>query len=566
MASTWRDTAGSLFTTEKQAAVASRGMVVANHPLAAAAGLEMLALGGNAVDAAIAAMFALTVVEPMMVSLFGAGFVNMFDASTGNIIIVDNYTVAPAAATATMYTPVSDTWPAYLETVERQNRLGYRAVAVPGALKGWCYLEAGHGLLDLDTVLQPAIRYAARGFPASQYLVDIIHSCQQDLARFPASRARFLPDDAPPRVGQRLVCPEYADTLRCIAQEGPDALYQGALGDTVVRDLEANGGLITREDLRAYRILRREAVRGNYRGHEIVAVGPPSAGGLHIIQMLNLLEEFNMGQLGFGTAASTHLLAEVCKIAFADRYDYLGDPAFMEIPIRGLTSKFYGTARRRQINVQSAQNYDAGNPWAYRSTSGHTTHLTVADADGNIVSMTQTIHEVFGAKVTVPGTGIVLNNTMYIFDPHPNRPNSIAPGKRMLSSMAPTIVFRGRRPLLALGAPGGARIFPTVLQGIVNVIDHGMTLQEAVEAPRIWTQGQALEVEAGMAPSVRHELMVRGHDLQVVAKIAGGMNGIMFDYANGLIHGAACWRADGAPAGLSGGPARGGLLDLEAGI
>jgi len=180
--------------------------------------------------------------------------------------------------------------------------------------------------------------------------------------------------------------------------------------------------------------------------------------------------------------------------------------------------------------------------------------------------MTQTIPETFGSKVTVPGTGIVLNNTMYIFDPHPKRANSIAPGKRMLSSMSPTIVFRGRRPLMALGAPGGTRIFAAVLQAIVNVIDHGMTLQEAVEAPRVWTQGQALEVEPGIAPAVRHELTVRGHPLQVVPKIAGGMNGILFDHTTGHIHGAACWRADGAPAGLSGGPARPGLLDPAYGI
>lgn len=566
MASTWRDTAGSLFTTEKQEAVASRGMVVANHPLAAAAGLEMLALGGNAVDAAVAAMFALTVVEPMMVSIFGAGFINYYDASTGNNVIVDNYTVAPAAATATMYTPLSDTWPDYLETAARQNRLGYLAVAVPGALKGWCYLEAGHGVLDLETVLQPAIRYAARGFPASQYLVDIIHSCQPDLALFPASQARFLPDGAPPRVGQKLVSEDYAETLRCIAQEGAEALYTGALGDVIRRDIEANGGIISREDLQRYRILRREAIRGNYRGHEIVAIGPPSSGGIHVIQMLNLLEDFNVTQLGFGTAASTHLLAEACKIAFADRFEHLGDPDAMQVPIRGLTSKFYATARRRQIDLRSAGQFDAGNPWAYRSTSGHTTHLTTADATGNIVTMTQTIHEVFGAKVTVPGTGVVLNNTMYLFDPHPDRPNSIAPGKRMLSSMAPTMVFRGRRPLLALGTPGGSRIFTTVLQGIINVLDHGMTLQEAVEAPRLWTQGQALEVEPGIAPAVRHELTVRGHDVQLVPKIAGGMNGIMFDYANGLIHGAACWRADGTPAGLSGGPARAHSLDPRSGI
>jgi gamma-glutamyltranspeptidase/glutathione hydrolase len=282
--------------------------------------------------------------------------------------------------------------------------------------------------------------------------------------------------------------------------------------------------------------------------------------------MLNILEQFDMAALGFGTSASVHVLAEALKIAFADRFEYLSDPAFMDIPVRGLISKFYAVARRRQINLQSASDFDAGNPWAYRSTSGHTTHLTVADAAGNVVAMTQTLHDTFGAKVTVPGTGIVLNNTMSIFDPHPKRANSIAPGKRMLSSMSPTIVFRGRRPFMALGAPGGTRIFATVLQAIVNVIDHGMTLQEAVEAPRIWTQGQALEVEPGIAPAVRHELTVRGHDIQVVPKVAGGMNGIMFDYAAGRMYGAACWRADGTPAGLSGGPARAGVLDPTSGI
>src|SRR5215470_1614223 len=209
MESAWRGKAGSLFTTEKQETVASRGMVAANHPLAAAAGLEMLAMGGNAIDAAVATMFALTVVEPMIVSIFGAGFVNFYDASTGNNVIVDNYTVAPAAATPDMYTPVSNTWPHYLETVGQKNRVGYLAVAVPGALKSWCYLETAYGHLDLETVLQPAMRYATRGFPASQYLVDIIRHCQQDLARFPASRARFLPDGAPPCPGQKLLCADY---------------------------------------------------------------------------------------------------------------------------------------------------------------------------------------------------------------------------------------------------------------------------------------------------------------------------------------------------------------------
>jgi gamma-glutamyltranspeptidase/glutathione hydrolase len=325
MGSAWRDKAGSLFTTEKQEAVASRGIVAANHPLAAAAGIEMLAMGGNAIDAAVATMFALTVVEPMMVSIFGAGFVNFYDASTGNSVIVDNYTVAPTAATPDMYTPVSDTWPRYLDTVE-QKRVGYLAVAVPGALKSWCYLEAGYGCLDLR--LSCNLPSAMRARVSCQSFVDIIRHCRSmDLARFPASRARFLPDGDPPRPGQKLVCGDYAQTLQCIAQEGADALYYGALGDLVVRDIETHGGILTREDLQSYRIVRREAVRGNYRGHEIVTVGPPSAGGVHVIQMLNILEQFDMAALGFGTAASDHVLNEALKIAFADSFESLGDPA-----------------------------------------------------------------------------------------------------------------------------------------------------------------------------------------------------------------------------------------------
>jgi gamma-glutamyltranspeptidase/glutathione hydrolase len=561
MAAAWQRSAGSPFTTEKQEAVAARGMVVANHPLASAAGLEMLALGGNAIDAAMATAFALTVVEPMMVSIFGAGFVNFYDARRDEVITIDNYTVAPAAARPDMYTPVSDTWPDYLETVGQHNRVGYLAVGVPGALQSWCDVEARYGTLGLDTVLQPAIRYASRGFPASQYLVDIIRANRQTLARFPASREIFLPGGVPPQPGHTVVRRDYARTLEHIAREGAQVLYGGALGEVVAHDMAANGGIITADDLRHYAIQHRDPVRGTYRGYDIVAVGPTSSGGIHIVQVLNLLEAFDVAGMGFGTAASIHLLAEALKIAFADRFQYLGDPAFVDIPVDGLVSKEYAALRRQEIDLKKAQDYGAGRPVVYSGESANTTHLTVADDAGNVVAMTQTLHEAFGSKVTVPGTGMLLNNTMYLFDPHPGQANSIAPGKRMVSSMAPTIILHDGRPFMALGTPGGTRIFAAVLQAIVNVIDHGMTLQEACEAPRIWTQGQALEVETGIAAAVRDDLAARGHQIQVVPKIAGGMNGVRFDHAAGRLHGAACWRADGAPVGLSGGPARAGVLD-----
>ena len=552
----WKKSAGSPFETYKKEAVASKGMVATNHPLGSAAGMEMLAMGGNAMDAAVASVFALSVVEPMMVGIFGAGFINYYDATSGEFVNIDNYSVAPAAAMPDMYETVSDTWPDYMETADRANLVGYKSVGVPGALMGWCYAEKKFGRLGLDTAIQPAIRYAERGFAASRYLVDIIRMNQDDLAMFPASAEVFLPGGRPPSVGQTIVRSDYARTLEAIAAEGPDVLYEGRIGEMVAADMAVNGGIITEEDFKNYRIHLREPVRGSYRGYDIVSVAPTSSGGTAIIEILNILEGFDVASLGFGTAEGAHLLAEAMKIAFADRFEYLGDPAFVEVPVGALTDKAYAAVRRGEIDTSQAREYSYGNPSLYVGESADTTHLTTADADGNVVSTTQTIHAAFGSKVTTPGTGMLLNNTMNIFDPHPGNANSIAPGKRMVSSMSPTIAMKDGKPFMALGTPGATRIFPSVLQAIVNVIDHGMTLQEAVEAPRIWTQGQALEVEPGISDEVREGLQARGHDVEITARVAGGMNGVMFDHANGVIRGAACYRADGVPAGFSGGAAR----------
>ena len=553
---TWRKLAGSPFETYKKEAVASNGMVATNHPLGSAAGLEMLAMGGNAMDAAVASVFALSVVEPMMVGIFGAGFINYYDAASGEFVNIDNYSVAPAAATPDMYETVSDTWPDYMETVDRANLVGYKSVGVPGALMGWSYAEEKYGRLGLDTVVQPAIRYAKLGFAASRYLADIIRLNQEDLAMFPASAEVFLPGGRPPSVGDTIVRSDYARTLEAVAAEGPDVLYHGRIGEMVASDMAANGGLIGEADFADYRIHLREPVRGSYRGYDIVSVAPTSSGGTAIIEILNILEGFDVASLGFGTAESAHLLAEAMKIAFADRFEYLGDPAFVEVPVGALTDKGYAAARRGEIDPSQAREYSYGNPSLYVGEGADTTHLTTADAEGNVVSTTQTIHAVFGSKVTTPGTGMLLNNTMNIFDPHPGNANSIAPGKRMVSSMSPTIVMKDGKPFMALGTPGATRIFPSVLQAIVNVIDHGMMLQEAVEAPRIWTQGQALEVEPGISGGVREGLRAKGHDVEATPRVAGGMNGVMFDHAKGVIRGAACYRADGVPAGFSGGAAR----------
>jgi gamma-glutamyltranspeptidase/glutathione hydrolase len=350
--------------------------------------------------------------------------------------------------------------------------------------------------------------------------------------------------------------PEYAATLRLIAAKGPGALYGGDLGATVADYLARAGGIITLEDLARYETIERRPIRGRYRGFEIAGAPPPTAGGLHLIEMLNVLEGLDPRGLGFGTADYFHLIAEVLKIGFVDRNACTGDPAFVNIPIERLISKEHAAARRAQIRADRAGEY--GPVPGVTAGSAHTTHVTTADAEGNVVAMTQTINNLFGAKATVPGTGIILNNTMALFDPHPGTPASVAPGKRVTSSMAPTIVLRDSRPAWALGLPGGVRIFTSVLQAVVNLIDHRMPLQEAVEAPRIWSQGQELEVEQDIPAAVRDALAARGHRVVAVRAVAGGMNAIAFA-ADGTLEGAACWRADGTPIGVSGGLARPGI-------
>jgi gamma-glutamyltranspeptidase/glutathione hydrolase len=313
---------------------------------------------------------------------------------------------------------------------------------------------------------------------------------------------------------------------------------------------------VTLADLQRYRTIERAPVRGSYRGLEVAGCPPPTGGGIHLIQILNILEEFDVAALGFGTVDGIHLLAETLKIAFADRAAATGDPAFVDVPVARLVAKDYAAARRAEIDMAKAAAPVAG--VAAGSLGAHTTHVTVADGDGNVVAATQTINSLFGARVMVPGTGMLLNNTMALFDPHPGHALSIAPGKRMTSSMAPTIVLRDGRPLLALGLPGGVRIFASVLQAIVNVVDHGMSLQEAVEAPRVWTQGQELEVEAAVGADVRAGLAARGHHVVPVAHVAGGMGAVAFE-PDGMLTGASCWRADGSPVGLGGGYARPGI-------
>lgn len=551
----WTDRSACSFDCEKQPA-AGRGMVVTNHPLASAAGAEMLALGGNAIDAAICALFTLTVVEPMMVGIFGGGIL-LARLADGSELFIDGMSCAPAASRPDTYRPLSDSWPDYMETAGLANRVGATAVAVPGTLKLWCEALQRHGRLDLATVLQPAIRHAARGFPVSAYLRDSIATSAQDLANDPGLARLLMPAGEPLAAGQRLMQGEMADTLRTIAEQGPAALYGGALGDHAARWLGERGSLLTRDDLMAYRTIDRQPVRGTYRGVEIMGPPPPIAGGVHVLQMLNLLEAYDVAALGFGTADGLHLLLEAMKIAAADREAATGDPAFVATPIDRLISKDYAAQRRAEIRMDRAGRFSAGVSSHAGNESANTTHVTVADAEGNVVATTNTINSLFGARVQIPGTGIITNNYMYLFDPHPGHALSLQPGKRVTSSMAPLIASRDGRPRFALGLPGGTRIYASALQAVLNLVDHGMSLQQAVEAPRVWTLGQHVEVESGVPADVQTALEARGHAVVPLPHVAGGMCAIAFD-ADGGKTGAACWRADGAPVAIAGGAARAG--------
>ena len=395
----WRDRTTSTFDCEKTPVSATRGMAVTNHPLASAAALEIMAQGGNAVDATVAALFTLTVVEPMMVGIFGGGTA-VIRLADGRELVIDGLATAPAMTRPDSYTPVSDQWPDYMETEGRANRVGAKAIAVPGNLMAWCEIAARFGKLDLPTLMEPAIRHAARGFEVTPYLATCIEETATDLALDPAIAAIFLPDGKPLRAGSRLVQSDYAATLRTIAQSGPGVMYGGELGRAIAGKLAQAGSFIRLEDLANYRTIEREPVRGSYRGVEIIGPPPPCSGGVHTIQILNILEAFDITASGFGTPQTLHLVLEALKIAAADRRAVTADPAFFDVPIAKLISKDYAKQRRAEIDPQRAGAYTSK---VLSNESANTTHVTIADGDGNIVTSTQTINSLFGARLVIPG-------------------------------------------------------------------------------------------------------------------------------------------------------------------
>ncbi|MEM9223327.1 MAG: gamma-glutamyltransferase [Pseudomonadota bacterium] len=546
----WRGRSPVAFECQKIGG-SGAAVVVTNHPLATEAGAEVLEAGGNAIDAAVASLFALTVVEPMMVGIAGGGIAHVRTAA-GEHHIIDAISTAPAGTHETTFEPTNATPSNPMEVAGKKNELGATSVAVPGNLMGWTSLHEKLGRLPLADLLAPAIDHAAEGFEATPYLSGAVHECAEDFAKDATIASVFMPGGTPVAAGQRVTQSEYAETLKLIAKEGAKALHGGEVGTALADAVSAGGGWLSKADLENYAIALREPIAGSYRGYDVFGPPPPASSGVHVLQMLNIIENADVAEMGFGTPEAVRLLVQTISTAMRDRSAASGDPAFVDVPVARYTSKAYAKACFDTLGLR------AGPLSAAAHEGAHTTHVTIADRDGNVVSATHTINGTFGARFMVPGAGIIPNNYMVNFDPNPGRALSIAPGKRVPTSMAPIIATRGGRPAFALGLPGGIRIMPCAFQGIINMVDHGMSVQEAVEAPRVWTDGHSIEIEESYGEAAADAVGAPGDGAQRVQTIGGGMTAILFG-ADGSAAGGACWRADGTVIGYGGGLAKPGV-------
>ncbi len=507
---------------------AANGMVAAQEERATRIGVAVLEDGGNAVDAAVAVGFALAVTLPRAGNLGGGGFMLIHEGSSGKTHALDYREMAPAGSTRNMFLDEKG------EVDAGKSRSSRYAAGVPGTVAGLVLALERFGSMSLKRVMEPAIRLAEEGFIVSPDLAESLEARKERLISNPAAaRIFFRPDGSPYREGDRLVQSDLAWSLKQIATEGAQAFYQGAIAERIVEDMQRNDGPITATDLSGYRPVLRAPVTGSYRGYEIRSMPPPSSGGVHLIQILNILEGFPIGFLGQNSADTIHVMAEAMKLAYADRSMHLGDPDFWKVPVKGLTSKRYADHLRQGIRLDRARSSSTigpGSPLSYESDE--TTHFSVMDHAGNAVSNTYTINFSYGSGIVAEGTGILLNNEMDDFSSKPGVPNAygliggeanaIAPGKRPLSSMTPTIVLKDGRPFLATGSPGGSRIITTTLQIILNVIDHRMNIAAATAAPRVHHQWlpDELRVETGLSVDSLDLLRIRGHE--VVEKNAMG--------------------------------------------
>jgi gamma-glutamyltranspeptidase / glutathione hydrolase len=556
----------SRWSMTKDEVVANAGMVSAGHRLAAEAGVEMLRRGGNAVDAAVAAAWAVGVAEPWMSGAGGVGA--MVVHHNGYQVVVDFGLRAPLAARPDMYTLLPERgsqgqygWPVVKDD---ENQTGHRAVGVPGVVAGLSLAHERFGVLARETVMEPAIALASDGFEADWYTSLILGLDLALITRFPETAAIFLSGGVvPPRpsvllsVPDRIIQRHLAETLRRIAKAGPDVFYRGEIAKAFADDMRANGGLLREDDLAAYRPrIHENGLRGSYRGIEIIGVPGPT--GAPIVQgILSILEGYDVARVGPASAVGLHLISEACRRAYEDFFEHVGDPEQVTVPWEGLLSKAYAAAVRETISVDRASSARAVvDPWRFQAPvtgeratgttspapsplagrqSPHTTHVCAVDRERNAVSVTLTLGNLLGSHVVVPGTGVVLNDMMLLFDPRPGYANSIASGKWQATPVAPTLLLDRGRLRAAIGTPGGRRIPTAIAQVIVNLVDRGLGMQGAIAAPRLHAEGREVLLDDRFDPAVFEELRALGHQV-----VAGEKTPCSFNFAqpNGIAVGA----------------------------
>ena len=557
-------TAGDMVTPTR----AAKAMVATVHPEASRVGVTIMQQGGNAIDSAVAIGFALTVVYPQAGNIGGGGFL-LFRRPGGDAHFLDYREKAPAKATATMYLDHGG------NVVPNMSTLGYKAIAVPGSVAGLVYAEQHWGKLTVKQVMEPAIRLARDGFVLNSG--DALAFRDSELAKFPESHRVFQRNRDYYQPGDIFKQPELARTLQRIA-DNPDDFYHGSLAQELAAAIQKGGGLITAEDLAQYKVVERQPIRGTYRGYEIISAPPPSSGGVALVEGLNILEGYDLAKEGDRSAESIHLTSEAFQRAFFDRAEFMGDPDFSKIPVAQLIDKRYGNAWRETIPLRSAtpssavrrpsvfselDSYASSHPQP-RSVPEpvHTTHYSVVDAEGNAVSVTTTLNDSFGSRVTAEGLGFLLNDEMDDFLSKPGVPNmygliqgpanAIGPGKRPLSAMTPTIVLKNGKLFLVLGSPGGPTIITTVANILIGVIDYGLNIQQAVNAPRFHDQWMPDQIElesTGISPDTVGILEHMGHKIKVRDGYWGDAECIAVDDKTGELQGASDGRNDGKAIG-----------------
>ena len=554
--------AGAGFAGEAKEVYAEKGMVSSAHELASKAGVEILQKGGNAIDAAMATMLALNVVESNASGIGGGGFTTIRFAKTGEVVEFDYREVAPLSSTKDMYASEAS-------KKAKESMLGGKAVGVPGIVKGIFTILNKYGTMTFAEVAAPAIRLAEEGFPIHPMQKQIVTDEFEKLTKYSPTTV-WLPGGLPPEADVLLKQPDLAKAFRLLAADGPNAFYNGPIGEAMIAAVNKNGGAMTMQDLKNYSLIEQKPVHGTYRGYSIYSTPPASSGGTHIVQLLNVMENFPVGTWKHNSPEYLHTLAEAMKLVFADRQKYMADTAFVKVPLQGLASKEYAKQLAGKIKPYDVmKEVPAGDPWPYDGETkkafvggGGDVHMStssfsVVDADGNIVASTNTVNYFFGSGVIVPEYGFVLNNEMDDFAQSPESVNAPEPGKRPLSSMSPTILLDPEgRPFMTLGAAGAMRIITAVSQIVMNVVDFGMSMDEAIEQPRIFNPaggGKAgkLLIEEGIDPDTVSYLKLRGHDLEVrpFGGYFGTAQGIRFDWKKNSINGGADSRRLGVPVG-----------------